>query len=283
MAVSLVASAESPVVEQYTGPVLFEPKAAGAVFDALLADKLCARPLPIGARWDDNSLEKKIGLRILPRSFSAYDDPGPQWFEKTLLAGAYQFDDEGTPTKRVDLVDKGILQTMLASRAPTDKIKQTTGHGRGGGMSDTQAMIGCLYLQDDNGLSREELRNELILAAKDEGLAFGLRIESMQPGRGDALGDPIQAYKVFVADGHEEPVRGLKFLPVQTRALKRLLAAGRDRDVYNNMSPIGTSIVTPAILFEELELTKVEQEFDKLPILPSPLNRDPKTAQAASP
>lgn len=274
MANQLVAIAEGPRLDQYTGPVLFEPKAAGTVFDTLLSDKLCARPLPIGARYADSSLEKKIGLRILPRSFEVHDDPGPQWFEKTLLAGAYEFDDDGVPAENVDLVEKGILQTMLASRAPTDKIKKSNGHGRGGGMVDTTAMIGCLYIEDTNGLSREDLRKELILAAKDEGLPYGLRVESLHPGRGDNLGDPVRVYKVFVEDSREEPVRGMKFMPVQTRALKRLLAAGKDREVYNALNPVGKSIITPAILFEELELAKTEQEFDKLPILPSPLYRD---------
>jgi len=171
---------------------------------------------------------------------------------------------------------------MLSSRSPTDKIKKTNGHGRGGGMVDTQALIGCLYIEDTSGLSDDELRKELILAAKDEGLAYGLRVESLYPGRGDNLGDPIRAYKVFVEDGREEPVRGMKFMPVQTRALKRLLAAGREREAYNNMSPIGKSIITPAILFEELELTKTEQEFDRLPILPSPLNRGDSSAAAGN-
>jgi predicted Zn-dependent protease len=278
MAAELVARAEGMVLEQYTGPILFEPEAAGAVFDALLAEKLCARPLPVGARWDDNSLEKKIGLRILPRSFIAYDDPGPEKFGDTLLAGSYEFDDEGVAAQRVELVETGRLQTMLASRSPTDKIKETNGHARGGGFGDPQARVGCLYLQDEDGLTEKELREELILAAKDEGLEYGLRVESMRPGRGDTLGEPIRAYKVYVEDGREEPMRGMKFLPVQTRALKRLLAAGKEREAYNTLAPVGMSIISPAILFEELELTKVEQEFDKLPILPSPLNRDGKTA-----
>jgi hypothetical protein len=78
MCANLIALRNSSVPEQYTGPVLFEPQAAGGVFESLLADGLCARPVPLGAgRWGDQSLEKKIGLRILPRSFQVYDDPGP--------------------------------------------------------------------------------------------------------------------------------------------------------------------------------------------------------------
>jgi hypothetical protein len=32
-------------------------------------------------------------------------------------------------------------------------------------------------------------------------------------------------------------------------------------------------VIAPAILFEELELTKIEEEFDKPPILSSPATR----------
>jgi hypothetical protein len=34
-----------------------------------------------------------------------------------------------------------------------------------------------------------------------------------------------------------------------------------------------TSIISPALLFEELELFKIEQEEDTLPILATPLKR----------
>ena len=75
--------------------------------------------MPLGSGgFRDGSLEKRIGARILPRSFSVYDDPGPEKFVDTLLAGAYTFDDEGVPAQRVQLVEEGVLKTLLLSRAP---------------------------------------------------------------------------------------------------------------------------------------------------------------------
>ena len=100
-------------------------------------------------------------------------------------------------------------------------------------------------------------------------------IEAMREGMGLSLGAPIYAYKVYVEDGREELVRGLEFLPVQTRILKRILAGGRERKVHNSLSPLSMSIISPAILLEELELTRNEQEFDKPPILASPATRTP--------
>ena len=218
-------------------------------------------------------MEKKIGRRILPRSFQVHDDPRPEWFEGKALAGAYGYDDEGVPARRVDLVKDGVLQTLLAGRAPTRKIKQTTGHGRSNGFSDARATIGCLYISDDDGVSADELKQALIEAAEEEGLAFGLHIKSMEAWGAGFLGNPIYAYKVYVEDGREELVRGLEFEPVEPRALKRILAAGSKRKVHNISSGTGSTIIAPAILFEELELNKPETEYDKLPILKSPAQR----------
>lgn len=274
MCKKLIAQTKAEKLEHYTGPVLFEPVAAGNVFHSLLASRLGARPIPLGGRSGrSQDMEKKLGLRILPRSFFVYDDPRPEWFQDKVLAGSYDFDDEAVPVQKVTIVEKGVLKNLVASRSPSRKVKQTTGHGRKPGFGDSKATIGCLYIRDEDGVSADELKSELIQAAQDEGYEFALRVESMNDSMGGSLGDPVYAYKVSVKDGSEKPVRGMKFLSVETRSLKRLLAAGDTQKVYNAMSRISTSVIAPAILFEELELTKSREEYDKLPFLPSPLRR----------
>lgn len=275
MCAKLVAQAKGERLDQYTGPVLFEAKAAGAVFASLLADRVAARPIPLGAQWQDPSLERKLDLRILPRSFDVYDDPRPERFGKTLLAGAYEYDDEGVPATRVSIVEDGKLKNLVAGRAPTRKVKGSTGHARNGGFGDPRATVACLYIADEDGVGADELRRELIEAARDEGLEFALRIESMDDGGFMALGDPIYAYKVYVEDGREEPVRGLQFEQTSDRAMKRILAGGNEPRVHNAIGHISTSIIAPAVVFEELDLSKIEEEFDKLPILPAPGQRKP--------
>ncbi|MCO6436170.1 MAG: hypothetical protein J5J06_03690 [Phycisphaerae bacterium] len=272
MCANLVALADAPVLEQYSGPVLFEPMAAAKAFESLLADEICARPSPLGTRRSSASqaMERKLGLRILPRSFNVYDDPTQKEFDGTLLAGHYEFDDEAVPAEHVSVVEKGMFRNMLASRSPTRKVKGTNGHGRTPGFGDPEARIGCLFIEDTDGLAPEALRDELRTAAAEEGLDFGLRVATTQRGGGRRLGNPMYVYKVNVDDGSEQLVRGMEFQPVQTRSLKRLLAAGSQREVYNSVAGVTTSIVSPAVIFDELDLHKIEGEFDKPPILPSP-------------
>lgn len=273
MCAKLVAQAKGERPDQYTGPVLFEAKAAGSVFASLLANRVAAAPVPLGAQWQDPSLERKLNLRILPRSFDVYDDPRPERFGKTLLAGAYDYDDEGVPARRVSIIENGKLENLVASRAPTRKVKGSTGHARNGGFGDPRATAACLYISDEDGVGADELRQEMIEAARDEGLEFALRVESMDDGGHMTLGDPIYAYKVFVEDGREEPVRGLQFEQTSDRAMKRILSGGNERKVHNVLGRMSTSIIAPAVVFEELELSKIEEEFDKLPILPAPGQR----------
>jgi hypothetical protein len=101
----------------------------------------------------------------------------------------------------------------------------------------------------------------------------------MQRRRGPGLDDPVVAYKVYVADGREEPFRGCEFGPMDVTKLKHVAAAG-DRPVVHSYVGLGigratppSAIVAPPVLLPELELSKIEQEFDKLPILKAPLLR----------
>jgi hypothetical protein len=86
--------------------------------------------------------------------------------------------------------------------------------------------------------------------------------------------DPLYAWKVWAEDGREEPIRGCKFGTLDVRALRDILFAGDESRVDNSRSTVGgNAVVAPALLFEELELVKIEQELDTLPILDDPLFR----------
>ena len=300
----LTEAARAPILERYTGPVLFDNIAAGQMFRSMMAEALAGQVDPVGTQrrmlTGAGSLEKKLEQRILPDSLQVYDDPTVAEVEDTHLLGHYRYDDEGVAADKVDLVVDGKLKNMVMSRVPTKKLSGSNGHARRSPGSGTpQAAIGCLFIEEKNGISDEELKARLIEAAQEEGLEYGLRIASLrtagisssqadliatfmrrqQRGGQAGLGDPVYAYRVYVEDGREELVRGCEFGQVKLRDLKRILAAGAKPAVHNYIG-IGfagatpaTSIVAPAMLAEELELSKIEQEHEKLPILKTPLSR----------
>ena len=296
--------AKAPVLERYTGPVLFDDVAAAQMFRTILAEGVAGHVEPVGKQrrmpTGAGSLEKKLDQRILPRSFQVHDDPTAQREGDTHLIGHYRYDDEGVQAEKVDIVVDGVLEGMAMSRVPTKKLTGSNGHARRlPGRGAIKPAIGCLFIADDDGVSNEQLKARLIEAAKGEGLEYGLRIgrirtmsigssqvdifasfmRMQQRGGQEGLGDPIFAYKVYVEDGREELVRGLEFGEVKLRDLKRIVAGGNTPAVYNYVgvgfagATPATSIIAPAVLFEELELSKIEQEHDKPPVLKTPLTR----------
>ena len=289
-------------VEHYSGPVMFDEVAAGQLFRAMLAEGVAGEPDIVGEQRrsaGSENLEKKLGTRILPRSFKVWDDPTAKKHGDDILIGHYLFDDEGVPAQSVDIVDKGRLVDMCMSRVPTKKKSGSNGHGRspaGGG--DPEAAISCLFIEDEDGMPADDLKSELIDAARDEGLEYGIRVASIRSAGisssrsdflalfqraqsgGSVLGDPILAYKVYVEDGREEPIRGCEFGQVDVVALKHILAAGDTPTVYNYLgvgfggSTPASSIIAPPVILEEVELTKIEAEHDTQPILAAPNFRE---------
>ncbi|MBI2926173.1 MAG: hypothetical protein HYY24_10770 [Verrucomicrobia bacterium] len=291
----LAAAIKAPVLEDYTGPVLLDGVGSAQFFRQLLARGLAGQVDPVGSQRREapstENLESRAGKRILPVTFQVYDDPRQDKFQGRVLAGHYLFDDEGIAAQRVELVVDGKLEDMVMSRAPTKLFTKSNGHGRRSGGDSPRAAVGCLYIESTKGLSPDELKKELIDAADAEGLKYGLRITAVQgragggggPGGGGfrrgggagfarSVGDPIAVYKVFVADGHEELVRGCEFSSIDVRTLRRIIAAGNVQSVHNNVgggSP-ASSVIAPAVLFEELELTRIKQETEKRPIIEAP-------------
>jgi predicted Zn-dependent protease len=304
----LTRAAQAPMVEHYTGPVLFEDMAAGQVFQALLTEGVAGKPDPVGEQrrmfQATENLENKLGTRILPKTFQVWDDPSVHKLGDAVLLGYYPYDNEGVAATRVDIVKDGRLDNLCLSRAPTKKLSGSNGHGRRGpGSSATEAAAACLFVKDNGAIPNAELKNALIAEARDAGLEYGVCIRSIQSMSlassqsdllsrlmrrqrgmmmmqgGSMLGDPVLAYKVYVADGREEPFRGCEFGMTDVTALKRIKAAGDTPTIYNYIG-VGfggatppTTIIAPAVVFDELELSRIEQEHDKPPILKAPLFR----------
>ncbi|MFH0945319.1 MAG: metallopeptidase TldD-related protein [Planctomycetota bacterium] len=297
----LEATLDAPTLDNYTGPVLIDSLAAAQMFHALLASGLGGMPEPVGAgrrrAARGESLDRLLGRRILPRFMQVYDDPRAELFDGTLLAGSYKVDDQGVLAQRISIVEEGKLVGMAMSRAPTGEFSGSNGHGRGRrGMPEATA--GCLYVEASKGQPEAALKEALIELAADQGLTFGIRISSLRGdtsggaeegmraafmrrqqggGGGPTLPDPILIHKVFVEDGREERVRSGEFGDFDVGRLKEILIAGDSRTVLNQFGLLGSgvpqSVIAPAVLYEELDLYRIEQEQVRKPILEAPGSR----------
>ena len=68
-------------------------------------------------------------------------------------------------------------------------------------------------------------------------------------------------------DGHQELVRGAEFNELDTRALRNdLVAAGDDPLVSNrDVSRAQATVISPSILFDDLEVKRIDTKNSKLP------------------
>jgi predicted Zn-dependent protease len=292
------------IPESGTALVLFEGPAAGQIVKRLLAEHLAGTPPPKTAGGEgllgDGSREfaGKIGQRIAAAFLSVYDDPraerGPG---KELLLGSYHADDEGVPAQKVSLIEAGVLKTLLMSRTPSKEVARSNGHGRSSQMDGVKGHIANLFVTAKGGLSRQALLNRLAKESKarhceayivrlvdDPTTAGGLDVadfaEQMfhlftggRRGGGAAPVLPLVAYRL--KNGKEEPVRGFTLEGMVPKALKDIVAAGRDPFVLNFIDGLGglglpSAIVSPSLLFADIEVRRQTSRNKKPPLYPHP-------------
>jgi TldD protein len=259
---------DAPVAdEEYRGPVLFSNDAATDMFfDLVVPNILGRRPAPGRPARTVGAYASSWKARVLPAFFSVVDDPTLEEFDGHGLGGTYKVDDEGVPAAPVTVVDNGILSNYLIGRAPIRDFSVSNGHGRASGNGNTAPAPGNLFFRPSKTSTREELKKELIDECKSRGLPYGYFVDTLGPRLA-----PRMLYRVWTDDGREELVRGAIFNELDVRALRSdLVAAGNDPLVSNRTGLPFMSIVSPSVLFDELEVKRADNTNEKLPDYPAP-------------
>ncbi|HEY0705005.1 MAG TPA: metallopeptidase TldD-related protein [Candidatus Acidoferrales bacterium] len=310
---------QSPIVSDFTGPVLFQGAASGALLAQALAPSISGSrpPLSTMPAFDEmmqrmggrSEWSGRVGTRVLPVGMSLIDDPTLKEYNGQLLLGNYDYDDEGVKGQRVPIVENGTLKNLLMSRRPGPEFQASNGHARSALLSDTRPLSSNLFLQANGGLNAADLKKKFIGACRDDGHEWCLEIRSMDNpaissirqedfsefigavAGGVASGErvPLVMYKVYVADGREEMVRGGHIEGLQLRSLRNIPAYGDDVTVYPYMqNPSGgfagtalgafgsaqggipSTIVAPSLLIDEVEVRGFHGEPRRLPLVDAP-------------
>lgn len=320
-ATQLMAIRSAPLVPDYTGPILFDPQAAGSLLAQVLEPSLSGSRPPLSATEDydtfmqrfggRNEWTDRVGQRVLPLAISLYDDPTQTSFQGQPLMGHYDIDAQGVPGQRVSIVDDGMLRGLLMSRRPGPNFENSNGHGRSAMLSDPQALSSNLFFQSSSEMSPADLRAKFLSSCKQDGLPWCLEVKRMdnpalsslnQQDFSDFVGQlggdiasgakvPLLLYRVYVSDGHEEPVRGGVLEGLNMRALRDILGVGNDPQVYNYMqnpqdglagtalgafgsaqgdAGIPSSVVAPSLLLDEIDVRGFHGEPRRLPLVPAP-------------
>ena len=261
----LMAMRASPPAPDYTGPVLFEARAAAPLVAQVLGPALNgARPpvafQPVMEQFLSNIGGKsdwvsRIGARVLPTSVTVVDDPGAKEFVGKALIGGYRVDDEGVPAEKVMVVENGSLRELLMSRRPGPDSEKSNGHGRSAFLNDAKPTPSNLFFTSSETVPAAELRKKFLDICRANKQEYCLEVKEMDnpaisllhqedfsellasygggAGNGDRL--PLIVTRVYVADGREEMERGARITGLNTRVLRNVTAVGDDPFVYNYM------------------------------------------------
>ncbi len=255
----------SPLVPDFTGPVLFDAAAGASVLAQVLPPSLSgARPPLSMAPAFDQMMERmgansewtgRVGARVFPTSITLVDDPSLKDFQGQPLLGSYDVDDEGVRGQRVTVVDHGILRDLLMSRRPGPDFEPSNGHGRAGDLSDTKPLSSNLLFQSSDPLTPDALKKKFLDACRDDGHPWCLEVKEMDNpalssveqedfsdfisgvagGIASGMRVPLLTYRVYVGDGREELVRGGIIQGLTLRSLRNIPAAGSDASVFTYM------------------------------------------------
>ena len=291
---------QAPLVERYTGPVIFSGQAATELFNQgfvpyLLASRRTLSDTPGHfPQKKENPFLDKIGVRVLPEFLGVRAEPLMDAYRKQPLFGGYGVDDEGVPARQVHLVRKGVLETLLTTRTPVRGIDQSTGSRRGPGVAPSNVLI-----EAKKGASEKKIRKEFLKLVKRQKKQFGYivthignpsykagesRVIFYSSGSGNdekKLENPIFAYRVYL-DGREELVRNAEFAGIGLYTFKDIVKVSGTHAVNtvpfrpeDNSNPFGggrgsevpVSIVSPRmVLFEDITLKPPSGEIPKAPV-----------------
>ena len=264
---TLVALRQAPIVEEeYRGPVLFAPDAANDVIASLVGSNVLGRKPQLGRpNRTVGAFATSYKTRVLPNFLSVVDDPTMRDFEGKSLVGAYQVDDDGVKAQPVTLVNNGTLINYLVGRQPIRDFPASNGHDRAGAGTYPAPNLGVLLIKSKEAQSPEELKKRVIQMITEQGKPYGYRVETLGP-----VNSPRLLYRVY-PDGREQLVRGAMFSELDVRALRSdLIAVGNDPQVSNRTGGIATTVISPSLLFDELEVKRADTSKDKLPDYPPP-------------
>jgi predicted Zn-dependent protease len=281
MAKDLKALREAPVAEPYDGPALLSGRASGVFFHEVLGHRLEGQR----QRGDKEgqTFTKKLNELVLPDFVSVADDPTQKSLNGTPLAGSYEFDDEGVPAQRVEVIQNGVLHNFLMSRMPIEHFDHSNGHGRAQSGYMPVGRQGNLIVSSTRTVKDSEMRQKLLDEVKRQGKPYGLYFEDIQGGFTLTQRNAPQAFQVLpvmvwrvYADGRpDQLVRGVDIVGTPLAAMTRILVTGDKPAIFNGVcgaesGGVPVSAVAPAILFSEIEVQKRAHSNERLPILPPP-------------
>lgn len=213
-------------------PVIFDPQTArsllGNIFDAVEGDSVYRSA---------SFLAGKLGQRVASQNVTIIDDgtiPG--------LFGTSPFDDEGVPSRRTVVIDRGVLKSYLLNTYTARKLDlKTTGNAARGITGNTGVGHGNLYLEKGERAPEEILRGIRKGLYVTELIGSGVNIVTGDYSRGAA--------GLWIENGEfAYPVSEITIASTLQRMLTEIEYAGSDLEFRG-------SVASPTVVIREMTVS----------------------------
>lgn len=271
----LTSMSDIPKIEEsYTGPIIFE----GNALNTILVDKLFNRNESLFAyrgnigQTSPKTWSEKRNRKVITNDLSIYDIPSLKKYESKNLWGYCSIDAEGiVPKDTTLLVENGLLRNFLNDRIPAKEKPESTGNSKFG-MNTPIPLVApsVIEIKTQNGVTYDKLKEQLCVAAKNEGLEYAYIIREFKNGITD---NPLLLYRVDIATGVETLYRGATLSNITQSTLKRIQASTLSAEAENIFfRGVPISIIHPtAMLFDEVDIDKDRTtSYPKPPIVLNP-------------
>ncbi len=282
----------APVFDDiYAGPVLFVGDASASLFRKALfgysglkarREEMSgsANVISIPDKPDVNSIEAKIGKKVINRDLTVLALPKLKTYKGQKLLGSFEIDGEGVvPPDTLVLVKDGILETLLNGRTPSILVRESNGHNRLGysGMGISRSVgPGVIEVVATKTSTMEELMKQMFGLAEEEDLEYVFVVKRIGNGGYQNLSE---VYKINIADGTEELVRGAGLSGINLKLLKKVEGVSDSIMLSNSSSSpsymggsLSSFIVPEATLIKEMEIEgTTTSSTNKLPVVENPL------------
>ncbi|HRK03661.1 MAG TPA: metallopeptidase TldD-related protein [Chlorobiota bacterium] len=272
----------APLMETYTGPAILSGRSAGVFFHEIFGHRV------EGHRQKDanssQTFKAFLGKKILPDFIDVVFDPTIRSLGGQDIVGAYKYDDEGMPGKRVIAVEDGVFRNFLMSRSPIENFPTSNGHGRRQAGLKPVSRQSNLIVEASQRVPLDSLRALLRAECRKQNKDYGLLFDDIQGGftfTGRTVPNafnvqPLVVYKVFADGRPDELVRGVDLIGTPLTTFNNIIAAADDLGIFNGVcgaesGGVPVSASSPSLLVSTIEVQKKQKSQAKPPILPDPV------------
>ncbi|MBL7105792.1 MAG: TldD/PmbA family protein [Bacteroidales bacterium] len=272
---------DAPVVEPYEGPAILSKGSAGVFFHEIFGHRVEGQRQK--SKFDGQTFTKKIGDKVLPKTFRVVFDPTASQYKGQDLNGYYKFDDEGIRAQKVNVVENGILKEFLMSRCPVKGFPNSNGHGRAQAGFSPVARQSNLIVETSKSYSMEELRKMLIKECKKQGKDYGYLFKDVLGGftmTGRYMPNafnimPTEVYRIYVDGSPDEMVKGVDLIGTPLAMFAEIKAAGDTPEIFSGTcgaesGGVPVTAISPALFVNQIEIQKRQKIENIPPVLSKP-------------